>query len=91
MLPRLRDIVAAMFHRVPTGVGSSRRDLRLSKQDLRRVLEQGAGWAVQQGFGERRDLEVVEEDEAKQVFEYLRQMGELAELELPEPREPRPS
>jgi len=61
VLPRLRDIVAAMFHRVPTGVGSSRRDLRLSSQDLRRVLEQGAAWAVRQGFGERRDLEVVEE------------------------------
>jgi len=60
-MPRLRDIVTAMFHRVPTGVGSSRPDLRLSKADLRRVLELGAGWAVKQGFGDRRDLEVVEE------------------------------
>ena len=36
-------------------------------------------------------ISTVDEAEAKQVFEYLRQMGELAELELPEPREPRPS
>jgi len=36
-------------------------------------------------------ISMVDEAEAKQVFEYLRQMGELAELELPEPREPRPS
>jgi len=60
-MPRLRDIVTAMFHRVPTGVGRGRRDLQLSKGDLRRVLEHGAGWAAKQGFGNRRDLEVVEE------------------------------
>jgi tRNA-splicing ligase RtcB len=50
-----------MYARVPTGVGSSRRDLRLSKRDFRQVLEQGAGWAVRQGFGRPHDLDVVEE------------------------------
>jgi hydrogenase expression/formation protein HypC len=29
-------------------------------------------------------LNVIDEDEARQVFEYLREMGELAELESPE-------
>lgn len=33
-------------------------------------------------------ISTVDEAEAKQVFEYLRQMGELAELESPEPGEP---
>jgi len=61
VLPRLRDIVAAMYASVPTGVGSRRRDLRLSKRDLRDVLEQGAGWAVKQGFGRAHELEVIEE------------------------------
>jgi hydrogenase expression/formation protein HypC len=33
-------------------------------------------------------ISTVDEAEAKQVFEYLRQMGELAELEAPEPENP---
>jgi len=32
-------------------------------------------------------ISTVDEAEAKQVFEYLRQMGELAELETPDPGE----
>jgi tRNA-splicing ligase RtcB (3'-phosphate/5'-hydroxy nucleic acid ligase) len=59
--PRLREIVKAMYARVPTGVGASRRDLRLSSADLRRVLQGGAGWAVDRGFGSPDDLEHIEE------------------------------
>ena len=33
-------------------------------------------------------ISTVDEAEAKQVFEYLRQMGELAELDAPEPENP---
>jgi tRNA-splicing ligase RtcB len=50
-----------MYASVPSGVGSSRRDLRLSRRDLRQVLEQGAAWAVRRGFGRPHDLDVVEE------------------------------
>ncbi len=50
-----------MYRNVPTGVGSHRRDLTLSAMALRRVLEHGARWAVQEGFGRREDLDVVEE------------------------------
>jgi tRNA-splicing ligase RtcB len=60
VLPNLREIVAAMYRNVPTGVGSHRRDLILSRHDLRRVLEEGAGWAVSRGFGSRAELEFVE-------------------------------
>lgn len=59
--PRLREIVAQMYRNVPTGVGSHRRDLTLSRRDLRAVLERGAGWAVAQGFGRPHELECVEE------------------------------
>jgi hydrogenase expression/formation protein HypC len=31
-------------------------------------------------------ISIVDEDEAMQVFEYLRQMDELAELEIPQPK-----
>jgi tRNA-splicing ligase RtcB len=50
-----------MYNRVPTGVGAHRRDLKLSHQDLRRVLEQGAGWAIKNGFGRDDELDRIEE------------------------------
>jgi tRNA-splicing ligase RtcB (3'-phosphate/5'-hydroxy nucleic acid ligase) len=61
VIPRLKAIVAQMFQRVPTGVGAHRRDLKLSSQDLRRVLEQGAAWAVRNGYGHDDDLDRIEE------------------------------
>ncbi|MGH9315015.1 MAG: RtcB family protein [Vicinamibacterales bacterium] len=59
--PRLRDVVTQLYNNVPTGVGEGRRDLRLSPADMRGVLTEGAGWAVQRGLGERDDLERIEE------------------------------
>jgi tRNA-splicing ligase RtcB len=59
--PAMRDIVAQMFRNVPTGVGEGRRDLKLSRADLRGVLEQGAAWAVSRGLGDRADLDHIEE------------------------------
>jgi tRNA-splicing ligase RtcB len=61
VMPRLREIVAAMYRRVPTGVGAHRRDLRLSRADLDGVLRDGAAWAVARGFGTPDDLEHIEE------------------------------
>jgi tRNA-splicing ligase RtcB len=57
----VRDIVKTMYSRVPTGVGALRRDLRLSRQDLKAVLETGARWAVERGFGSPNDLDYIEE------------------------------
>ena len=50
-----------MYQRVPTGVGSERRDLRVAGREMRGVLERGAEWAVAQGFGAREDLDRIEE------------------------------
>jgi tRNA-splicing ligase RtcB len=50
-----------MFQRVPTGVGSHRRDLRIAGADMRALLELGARWAVRTGFGSREDLERIED------------------------------
>ncbi|MFA5515983.1 MAG: RtcB family protein [Desulfuromonadales bacterium] len=57
LLPQLADV---LFRNVPSGVGSSRRDLRLSAGDYRQLLTQGAGWAIRQGFGTAGDLEHIE-------------------------------
>ena len=59
--PCLRAIVTNMYRNVPTGVGARRRDLRLSRADLRGVLERGAPWAVARGFGQAEDLDRIEE------------------------------
>lgn len=58
---RLRRMVEVMYKNVPTGVGRGRRDLRLGKGKMKKVLEQGAHWAVREGLGEARDLEAIEE------------------------------
>jgi tRNA-splicing ligase RtcB (3'-phosphate/5'-hydroxy nucleic acid ligase) len=61
VLPRLKQIVAQMYNRVPTGVGAHRRDLKLSHQDVRGVLDEGAAWAIKKGFGRREELDRIEE------------------------------
>jgi tRNA-splicing ligase RtcB len=61
VLPRLKDIVKEMYRRVPTGVGSSRRDLTVTGREMQAVLEDGAQWAVRRGFGGREDLDRIEE------------------------------
>lgn len=53
-------LVDALFHRVPTGVGSSGA-LRVDDRTLRRVLQRGAEWAVNEGYGSTADLDVIEE------------------------------
>ncbi|MBM3947226.1 MAG: RtcB family protein, partial [SAR202 cluster bacterium] len=58
--PYLEALVAALFGNVPSGVGSSGK-LSLSERELEEVMEQGARWAVQRGFGDAEDLEATEE------------------------------
>ncbi len=53
-------LVDTLFHRVPTGVGSSGA-LRVDHSTLPRVLQRGATWAVNQGYGSDADLDVIEE------------------------------
>lgn len=58
--PHLRRLLAAIDARVGSGVGASG-SLRLKQKELRALLEEGAGWAVRQGYGTREDLEHTED------------------------------
>ncbi|SMC20378.1 tRNA-splicing ligase RtcB [Desulfacinum hydrothermale DSM 13146] len=58
---RIKDLVCALFRNIPSGVGSSRKDMKLKDAELDRVLLQGAAWAVSKGFGDPSDLEKIEE------------------------------
>ncbi len=59
----VRDRLAdRLFASVPSGVGSAGAVRTLSARDTRRVLERGAAWAVEEGFGRASDLEHCEEE-----------------------------
>ncbi len=57
----IRDIVTALFHSIPSGVGS-KGQINLARKEELRVLKQGAHWAVENGFGETADLDKIEEN-----------------------------
>jgi tRNA-splicing ligase RtcB len=62
-LSAVRDRLAdRLFASVPAGVGASGAVRALSPRDTRRVLERGAAWAVEEGFGRASDLEHCEEE-----------------------------
>jgi tRNA-splicing ligase RtcB len=58
---RVRELVRALFHDVPSGLGSHGAIGKLGKRELERVMVEGAGWAVKRGFGSGIDLEHTEE------------------------------
>jgi len=57
----IKGIVDALLVNIPSGVGSHRKDLKLDKHQQRKVLQKGAHWAVDQGYGQWKDLEHIEE------------------------------
>ena len=58
--PRLKELMNTLFKEVPTGLGGGGR-LRLDRGEIDQVLRRGAGWAVEQGYGDPDDLEVTED------------------------------
>ena len=55
-----KTLADALFHAIPAGVGSRGR-IHLKPAGMDRMLEGGAAWAVERGWGEKADLERVEE------------------------------
>jgi tRNA-splicing ligase RtcB (3'-phosphate/5'-hydroxy nucleic acid ligase) len=58
--PQMAKIVNALFQHVPSGVGS-RGALKLARGEEKRVLVEGARWAVKNGYGSQGDLESMED------------------------------
>ncbi len=59
--PYMEKLVQTMFSTVPSGVGSQSR-IKLSPDQIDRVLETGAKWAIEQGYGWDDDLEYTEQN-----------------------------
>lgn len=57
---KLKDIVNTLYARVPVGVGSTG-SAKTPKPVLKKVLEKGSLWAVENGFGKEEDIEKTEE------------------------------
>lgn len=78
--PRLRELVNQLFRDVPSGTGSEGW-VKCSYAELDGVLEQGARWVVERGYGEAKDLEFCEESgqmagaDASQVSDRAKQRG----------------
>lgn len=58
--PKLKDFVNSIFNNCPSGVGSKGK-LRLENKQLDEVLISGVNWAVENGYGWKKDLERIEE------------------------------
>jgi tRNA-splicing ligase RtcB len=56
---KVRDLVEAFYRDIPTGVGSKGK-LRLGSEDHKKVLVKGARWVVEQGYGDKEDLDHTE-------------------------------
>jgi tRNA-splicing ligase RtcB len=60
LIPLQRELADALYYRIPAGLGSTGH-IRLTERELDRMLEGGARWALEQGYGEPEDLERIEE------------------------------
>src|SRR2546423_564238 len=58
--PRMSDLINQVFRDVPCGTGSDGR-IKLNPKQLNDVLQRGARWTIENGYGEERDLEFAEE------------------------------
>ena len=57
--PRLQDLAGALFRDVPCGVGREG-PVKFSHQEEKQILERGAPWIVEKGFGRPEDIECTE-------------------------------
>ena len=58
---KLARIVDTLFSLIPSGVGSEGAIPKLSRQDEKRLLRDGARWAITEGYGGQDDLSYMEE------------------------------
>ncbi len=58
--PQIEKLIDALFAVIPAGVGSQG-FLRLSADEFRAVMREGAAWVIKKGLGQREDLSRTEE------------------------------
>lgn len=75
------QLLSAIFHLVPSGVGHAHKSRGLSENDYRALLEKGAAWSVKQGYGFEKDLDhieshgVIEGADIEAISNYAKERG----------------
>jgi len=59
--PKLAQLANTIFENVPCGLGSRRKDFRVTATDLDRLVVEGVQWVIDQGLGWSEDAEHCEE------------------------------
>ncbi|MBS7632264.1 RtcB family protein [Candidatus Bathyarchaeota archaeon] len=59
--PKLAQLANSIFDNVPCGLGSRRKDFRVTLNDLDRLVVEGVQWIIDQGLGWSEDAEHCEE------------------------------
>ncbi len=57
----IRNLINQMYDNVPAGVGKKAR-IRLKRGELNQVLDNGAEWAVEEGYGWDEDIKHIEDE-----------------------------
>jgi len=57
---RIDQLINALFHNVPSGLGSEGK-IRIGQKDMNQLMIEGARWAVKRGLGMDEDLDATEE------------------------------
>src|SRR6516162_7802194 len=60
ILPKQKQLADSLFRQIPAGVGS-KGTVTLDAIDMERMLAGGAQWAVARGWGQKADLDRIEE------------------------------
>ena len=62
--PKIGEIIDRLYENIPSGIGSRRRDLKFSRNELKKAVNGGARWAIEEGFGYAEDLQYIEDNGA---------------------------
>ena len=53
---KIQKMVENLFKDIPTGVGASGAIKKLNTSEIKKILRDGSGWAVSNGFGSQSDI-----------------------------------
>jgi tRNA-splicing ligase RtcB len=59
--PKLSELTNLIFSNVPCGLGSRRKDLHITANDLDKLTAEGVSWLIEQGMGWTGDIDHCEE------------------------------
>jgi len=58
--PKINQLINALFHNVPSGLGSEGK-IKISQKEMNQLMVEGARWAVKHSMGSEEDLDATEE------------------------------